>query len=381
MVSKKILGTGVAVLIIISIIVSFAFVNGAFNYLGETRTIEDQSGREVEIPTKVENIIAIQPGCLRLIVYMDAEDLVCGVEEVEKTPNARPYIFACPELSELPSIGPMFGGDPELIVEQDPDIIFSTYTTAEEANTLQELTGIPVVVLNHGDLNEGKQNFYNALTLLGDILQKQSRAADLINYIEGLIKDLNDRTKNVTDSEKKWLYVGGIGYRGAHGLESTECQYSPLRFINGKNSAQNLTTSHAFIDMEQLFKWENEGKLDYIIVDGGGYSMCINDLKNTTGRYGPANLECVNNDPPRLIMVLPYNWYSHNYATIFIDAYYLGKRFFPEEFSEIKITGINNIFDDIYENFLGKGVYEDMSNFYYGGFHNITHTEIETFVN
>lgn len=372
---------GAAVLIVISVVVSLAFINGTFNYLGETRTVQDQAGREVEIPTNIEKLVAIQPGCLRLIVYMDAEDLVCGVEEVEKTPNARPYAFACPEMSELPSIGPIFGGDPELIVHQDPDIIFSTYTTADDADTLQELTGIPVVVLNFGDLNEGKQDFYDALNLLGDILQKKARAAQLINYVESLITDLDERTKNIEESEKEWIYVGGIGYRGAHGLESTECQYSPLEFINGKNSAQNLTTGHAFIDMEQLFKWEDQGTLDYILVDGGGYSMCMSDLKNETGKYGPANLEVVKNDPPRLIMVLPYNWYTHNYATIFIDAYYLGKRFFPEQFNDVEIAGSDNIFDDIYESFLGEGVYDEMSDFYFGGFHNITHNEIETFAN
>jgi len=42
---------------------------------------------------------------------------------------------------------------------------------------------------------------------------------------------------------------------------------------------KNVTSGYAFIDMEQLFKWENEGKLDYILVDAGGYEMCIEDLK------------------------------------------------------------------------------------------------------
>ena len=63
----------------------------------------------------------------------------------------RPYIYAYPELTDLPSIGPQFGGEPELILGQEPDVIFITYETEEGADELQELTGIPVIVLGYGE--------------------------------------------------------------------------------------------------------------------------------------------------------------------------------------------------------------------------------------
>ncbi|MFW9987552.1 MAG: ABC transporter substrate-binding protein [Candidatus Odinarchaeota archaeon] len=383
MISKKLLGSGIVVIILITTIVGIAIYINYTNFGDNAngRTITDSLGRKVNVPDSVdiEKIVGINAGCLRLLVYMDVENLVCGVEEVEKLYSARPYTFACPELADLPEIGPQFGGDPELILAQEPDVIFSTYITIADADELQQLTGIPVVELEYGDLNEGREDFYNSLRIIGEVLDKKDRAEILINDISDMIEDLNNRTKDIPDSAKKWCYVGGIGHRGTHGITSTECQYSPLAFVNGKNSAENVTIGHAFIDIEQLFQWEADNTLDYILVDAGGYDMCMADLQNKTSGAGAGDLECIKANPPNAVITLPYNWYTTNFGTVIIDAYYLGKTFFPNQFADLNYTN-GNIYNDIFEKFVGERVYEDMANTYvpgYEGFHNITHTEID----
>jgi len=50
-----------------------------------TITVTDMAGREVSHPFDPERIICIGPGALRLIVYLQAESRVVGVDEVEKT--------------------------------------------------------------------------------------------------------------------------------------------------------------------------------------------------------------------------------------------------------------------------------------------------------
>ena len=89
-------------------------------------------------------------------------------------------------------------------------------------------------------------------------------------------------------------------------------------------------------------------------------------------------LNCIQVNPPRAIMTLPYNYYTTNLGTVFADAYYLGKRFFPEEFSDLNYTN-GRIYNEIYEKFVGKGVYADIETDFYGGFHNITRMEIDEY--
>ena len=48
-----------------------------------TRTITDGNGREVEIPQTVESMVCVGVGALRYSCYMQAQDLVVGVEDYE----------------------------------------------------------------------------------------------------------------------------------------------------------------------------------------------------------------------------------------------------------------------------------------------------------
>ena len=323
-------------------------------------TIVDSANRTVTIHKPVKRVVGVEAGALRLIVYLRATDRVVGVEDVEKQyPGARPYIIAHPELAELPSIGPIHGGDDELILAQHPDVIFWTYTTAEKADERQEKTGIPVIALGYGDLapEEDRKEYYSTLLLMSYVLDEEERAKELIDYTEELIQDLEERTSDVPEEDKPKVYVGGIGYRGAHGILSTKPFYPPFVFVNAENVAGELGVSHAFIDKEQLIEWNP----DIIFVDEGGISLVMEDLSDPVYQ----SISAVKNG--ELYGILPYNWYTHNYATTLADAYYIGKVLYPERF--VDVDPVKKA-EEIYEMHVGAPVYEQMAS-EFGGFKKI----------
>jgi len=308
----------------------------------------------------LRRVVGVEAGALRLIVYLRATDRVVGVEDVEKQyPGARPYIIAHPELAELPSIGPIHGGDDELILAQHPDVIFWTYTTAEKADERQEKTGIPVIALGYGDLapEEDRKEYYSTLLLMSYVLDEEERAKELMDYTEELIQDLEERTLDVPEEDKPKVYVGGIGYRGAHGILSTKPFYPPFVFVNAENVAGELGVSHAFIDKEQLIEWNP----DIIFVDEGGFSLVMEDLSDPVYQ----SISAVKNG--ELYGILPYNWYTHNYATTLADAYYIGKVLYPERFEDVDPV---KKAEEIYEMHVGAPVYEQMAS-EFGGFKKI----------
>ncbi|MHA1371475.1 MAG: iron ABC transporter substrate-binding protein, partial [Promethearchaeota archaeon] len=142
----------ISVLAISGTIIGVYLFNPSIFHQNGNRTITDGLGRSVNIPSNPQRIVGINAGTLRLLCYLDLVDKIAGVETIENTSAVRPYNFAYPELGNLPIIGPTFGGDPELIVSVNPDVIFATYMEVGDADTLQQQTGIPVVVLNYGDL-------------------------------------------------------------------------------------------------------------------------------------------------------------------------------------------------------------------------------------
>ena len=107
-------------------------------FTAQSSTVLDMAGRRVSLSGQPARIICLSPGTLRLAVYLQAEDLVVGMEDMEKKfPTTRPYYIANPEFAELPSIGP--GGpqsinkepDYEKILAVKPDILFTSYMEGE----------------------------------------------------------------------------------------------------------------------------------------------------------------------------------------------------------------------------------------------------------
>ncbi|WP_297534888.1 ABC transporter substrate-binding protein, partial [Thermococcus sp.] len=148
-------------------------------------TVTDMLGRTVKVPANVTRVVAVGPGALRILVYLNATKDVVGIEEFEKRfPYGRPYILAHPELLKLPVIGPGGPGklpDMEALIKVHPQVIFMVFVSRQTADEVQEKTGIPVVVLSYGTLkNFTDPVFFKSLLLAGKILGKEKRAEEVI---------------------------------------------------------------------------------------------------------------------------------------------------------------------------------------------------------
>ncbi len=322
--------------------------------------MEDMLGRKVRVPWEINSVVGIGPGALRLLVYLQAEDLVVGVEEIEKR-TGRAYIFAHPELAEKPTIGPAFTGDPELIAVRNPDLIFRTYCTASEADELQRKTGIPVIALEYVNKTSEWNVLANVLSLMGNVLDKSRRAESLIRYYRSNIDTLNQLTHNVPRKKKPKVYIGGVSHRGLHGINSTSPYYEPFAFTNTRNVASPLKNNHAnnegvFLDVEQILVWKPE----VVFIDLAGLKLVKQDLGDHKAAFN--KIPAFRNN--QVYGLHPYNWYSTNYATVLANSWYVASVLYPDKLND---TDIIAKADSIYKHFLGNGVYNKMKT-QYGSF-------------
>lgn len=330
------------VFVVIAILLTVLLWHGVERNSMEGVVITDLAGREVVIPEKPERIVAVGGGALRLITYLDATDLVVGVEDNEKDPS-RPYLLAHPELSELPSVGPRHGGDEELIVSLKPDIIFLT-RWKDKIETLQSRTGIPVVFL--GDSEADFDELFEALRVAGKALGKEERAEELIEYAEKTIEDIRERAERATYRPK--VYVGGIG-RSENGILETRIDYIPFELLNartldetGIELSSKVREGQKTIDPEILLEWDPE----YIFIDAGGHALQDMDKP----MFYPLS-------PKGVFEVLPYRDYGDNYETILVDSYLIGKIIYPEAFYDIDPA---KKADEIYTMFVGSPIFSEM---------------------
>ncbi len=326
-------------------------------------TVTDMVGRQVAVPFDPGRIVCIGPGALRLIVYLQAESRVVGVEEMEGlNPRGRPYWLAHSELWSLPHCGP--GGpvsinkkpDLEAVLSVAPQVIFITYMQAPLAEEVQQTLGIPVVVLSYGGFATFDETIYDSLRLAARILNRSNRSDAVIGYMESLRTDLSERTRDIPKSRKPTVYVGGIGYRGAHGIGSTEQRYVPFQWVHTDSVVESLKPSagtHIFVDKEMLLKLNP----DVIFIDGGGLTLVALDY-----RKNPAYYRALKAFSSRSVYTLhPFNWYVTNLGTALADAFAVGKILYAERFRDVNPE---QMADSIYTYLVGKPVYRDMEKDY-----------------
>jgi iron complex transport system substrate-binding protein len=339
------------------ILATVLFLAGGLAMAGDSMTVTDMGGRKVLVPAPTKRIIAIGPGALRLICYLDAKERVVAIENFEKVrAQGRPYWIASPQLKDLPLIGP--GGpqhidkepDLEAVLKVKPDVIFATYMKPPTADALQKKIGIPVVILTYGRFPDFDEKLYESLRIAGKILGKADRAEAVVTFIEDAKKDLQKRTKGIDPASRPTVYIGGVGFRGLQGIESTDPTYLPLEWARANNlAAAESKESHLFIDREKLLMWNP----DVIFVDAGGYDLIKQDFEKKSEFY--RSLKAFQNG--RVYVLLPYIYYVANIGTAIADAYGAGKILYPERFQDIDPA---RKADEIYTFLVGAPVYKNM---------------------
>lgn len=327
--------------------------------------VKDALGHSVALSEPVTKVICSGSGCLRLLTYLEAEHLAVAVDDMESKRakfDARPYALAHPEFKTMPIFGEFRGHDnPELILslERQPEVIFKTYTSSMgyDPRELQQKTGIPVIVLEYGDLADNRQAFYRSLRAMGHVVGKSERAEEVIAFFESAINDLQVRTESILPADQASVFVGGIAFKGPHGFQSTEPGYPPFQFVGARNlAAQDATGKnlrHSDVAKEKIVQWDPA----YLFVDLS--TLRLGDANGVAElRKDPAyrTLKAVNNG--NVYGLLPYNWYTQNYGSILANAYYIGKVLYPHLFTDVEPAAKA---DEIYTFLVGKPVFKQLN--------------------
>lgn len=297
----------------------------------KTRIIVDAAGREVEIPNTVKKVIPVA-NALRMMCYAQAQDLIAGVEEGEKTQTlVKAYNYINYEgWKDLPIIGDGGSGGytpyEEEMVTVNPDVIIGAYSQ-EDAQALQEKTGIPVVVIYSGTLFE--DDYDESLRIIGTVCGKEERCEEVIRYIQSVQDDLNNRTKDIKEEEKPTVYAGAVSYCGGHGIEGTYQNFPPFLAINAKNVYESTGTESTgvVIDPEMILSMDP----DIIFLDPNNRSFVEEDYKKNKDFY--ESLQAVKNG--NVYSMLGYNWYYTNVEIAMADCYYAASMVYPEQFEDI----------------------------------------------
>lgn len=290
--------------------------------------LKDMMNRDVTIKNN-SKILAIGPGALRLLSYMNLQNNIVGIENIELSMDLKSaYRTTLDEthIKTLPIIGDGGAGklpNLETIISLNPDIIFASFLSLEQINMIQNKTKIPIVALSYGssyggETNKAKlQSIKESLSLIGRIMDKKDRAKELIDYMDSLENEL----ANLINSDLKF-YIGGIGFKGARGINSSESHYPSFELLGLTNSIKSPKIGHIEISVEELIHINP----DIIFLDLLGKNIINDELKSKNTLY--KSLNALQNN--KVFWLYPYNFYNTNIENVYINSFIIASKINPD---------------------------------------------------
>jgi len=164
---------------------------------GETVTIVDATGAQVNVTLPVERIVSLNPGLTEIICALDCEDRIVGRDEKSVFPAS---------MSEKPVVGQnSYDPNLEVLLEMDPDVIVADSMLSYNTEALQKIesAGLPVIIEEPSRVSRVKLVTSN----FGLIFGKEEKAQEINDYIASYEDLVNERVKDLASSEKPAVYI------------------------------------------------------------------------------------------------------------------------------------------------------------------------------
>ena len=332
--------------------------------------VTDMVGREVEIvPGSYTRVVCIGAGALRVYTYINGADLLCGVEDIEnKTLQSRPKMFDSVALpyhiaygdifATLPSCG--VGGpqaqvaEAEKILSCNPDIVISEYEDADKSNALQEQLGVPVITLKSGQ-NVFASAFKDTLRLLGQVFGKETRAEEIISFVEAEAQEIRSRVAGIAEEEKPAVYICGLGNWGTTNHLMTSPNFPLFEAANVKNVVGDLATKGAQAIEKEKFEAIGQN-IDIMIVDAAAVKNIRPLFAEDSSMFDSVKAW----KEGEVYLQLAFNAYYTNYELALANTWFIAKSVYPALFEDIDMTAK---LDEITQIFQGQPMSEQIFSF------------------
>jgi iron complex transport system substrate-binding protein len=142
-------------------------------------TVTDSVGREVEISAEPGRIASMAPSITETLFAVGAGDRVVGVTTADDYPE---------EVQEIEKIGDFQGPNVEKLAEMEVDLLFLSfdYSTAEQAEDLEQKTGADVVILNPQTVDEALAG----IGTIGEITGEAEKARTVEERLRGELAEI-----------------------------------------------------------------------------------------------------------------------------------------------------------------------------------------------
>ena len=304
----------------------------------ETRTITDQDGFEVVVPSQINRIVVcdILPLPSVLAVFFDSAEKIVGMSGTSMNAAENSLLGQLyPEILEAET-GFINGTtvNAEELMKLQPDVVFYNASRKELGENLRR-AGFPAVAIS---VNKWDYNCIETLNqwiaLLSQMFPDNDKAELVKTHSEAMYTLVQERVAAIPETEKEDVFF-------LYQYSDTNLQTSGGKFfgqwwcdaIGAKNAAAELTTDNAVsVNLEQIYAWNPS-----LIFISNFTTANAEDLYNgTVGNDNWSAIRAVQNKNVHKMPLGMYRSFTPGVDTP-VTLLWLAKTAYPDLFADIDI--------------------------------------------
>ncbi len=288
----------------------------------ETRTVTDQKGVEVELPKNVERIADFWHANNQVVLLLGGGDkLVTTTEAIKSLPwFAKVY----PRINEVPALVKGSDFNVEEVIAENPDVVIASSPEQIEAARSAGLKAVEVMFQNFEEL---KKTVEITAQVIGPDAEK--RAEEYIDYLDGNMKYVEDKLKDLKDDEKpRVLHIAGG--EDLTKIDGAKSMIGAWMDISGSVNSISDEANLADITLEEII----ESNPDIIIIGGNQSKEGIEKIKNDPAW---ADVKAVKEDKLIRNPVGTFNWDRYS-AEEALQVLWAAKLFHPDKFEDLDMV-------------------------------------------
>ncbi len=313
----------------------------AFSTLAD-RQITDQLGRQVTLPDRVDRVVVLQHQTLNLLVQLDADSKIVGVLANWKQQLGDGYARLAPQLLKTPALGDLTHVDLESLVALRPQVVFVTNYAPKEMIDQISQAGIAVVAISlrqdkpgeEGKMNPVMDNeelaynqgLINGIRLIGEVVNRQKQADELINYTFAQRKRVSDRLQSIPLQQRVRVYMANPDLTTYGSGKYTGLM---MDHAGAYNVAEPTVKGFKQVSLEQVIAWDPQ-----VIFVQDRYPKVVGEIEHDPKWQ---TIDAVKNHRVYLMPEYAKAWGYPMPEALAIGELWMAKKLYPQKFSDINM--------------------------------------------
>jgi iron complex transport system substrate-binding protein len=303
------------------------------------RTITDLNGNVVVLPENIDSVAVLTSPPVQIMYVLGAQDMLSVV--TQQTQKAPMLLKIDPRVKDMPA--PRAGEvNLEELLKGNPDICMGGSTDMAGIRKNTNLTAIDVI--SNTDSSTTK-SIENQVLFMGSILGKEDRANLYVNYTEGKLDLLKQKTSQIPESQRLKVFLGlTVNKLNTYGGKSyMQERIESAGLINAAEDLAPLTGQYSSGYQEVSLETVNLWNPDIIIIDDG----TPDDLYNNPQW---ANINAVKNHRVYRMPTGIFIWSRPTAESAVLLPEWLALTAYPDQFADMDMTGeIRNFYAEIFK--------------------------------